>query len=258
MKMMEINIKMMTEEAYATLQKNYKDVYKNIIDHPSDSVWLSSYIGFEPYETKKYTIDDFILEDSDNYSDVAVSNGITLYEHLHNLPRYILCNQRFWAWIEFEKAYKQSIHSIELKSDNIVKEWWLGGGARRALMLGVISRGYFMTEISIDEANNDPYEATRYINECPHGAELYRSIVYRNIGMLKNVSIAFIETVRDASIKYGELITKVELRNIMKDASKIGSVMLIDSMESSEIYNILIRKSDKRMLQLQNDSMAKN
>ena len=42
--MMEINIKFMSEEAYKTLQKNYKEVYKMILDHPSDCSWLKDYL----------------------------------------------------------------------------------------------------------------------------------------------------------------------------------------------------------------------
>lgn len=50
---MEINIKLMTEEAYRTLQKDCDGVLKMIINHPSDSSWLKDYLGFEPYEVKE-------------------------------------------------------------------------------------------------------------------------------------------------------------------------------------------------------------
>ena len=53
--MAEINIKLMTEEAYRTLQKNYVEVYQQIMNHPSDGSWLKDYLGYEPFETKKYT-----------------------------------------------------------------------------------------------------------------------------------------------------------------------------------------------------------
>lgn len=94
---MEINIKMMTEEAYRTLQKDCDGVLKMIINHPSDSSWLKDYLGFKPYEVKKYVIDDFELKFADDYNDVALENAIILYEKLNKLPKYILCNNRFWA-----------------------------------------------------------------------------------------------------------------------------------------------------------------
>ena len=50
--MMLINIKMLTDQAYRTIQKNLNDIYKMITEHPSDSSWLKDYLGFDPYETK--------------------------------------------------------------------------------------------------------------------------------------------------------------------------------------------------------------
>lgn len=135
---MKIDIKMMTEEAYRTLKKNYEEVYKMICDHPSDSSWLKDYLCFEPYEVKKYVIDDFELKIADDYKTVEFDNDIKLYETLNKLPKYILCNIRFWAWITFKKAYKQAIDAIPFKSSAIVKNWWLPGNSRRDLMLGVI------------------------------------------------------------------------------------------------------------------------
>lgn len=251
--MTAINVKMMTEAAYATMQKNYKDVYQNILEHPSDCTWLPDYLGFEPFEQKKYTIDDFDLKDSENYSEIAFDNGVVLYEHLKDLPRYIICNPLFWAWVEFEKAYKQAIHAIKLKGATVVKQWWLGGSSRRALMLGVISRSYFRVEISVDEfaSGEDKYEITQYLFNGIHANWVYRSLTFRNIGMLKQVDIAFIKAVRDLIKEYGDLITNITVQNMMNDASKIGSVMLIDDMSDKEIYSILIKKTEKRLSEQQ-------
>lgn len=240
--MMEINIKFMSEEAYKTLQKNYKEVYKMILDHPSDCSWLKDYLGFEPFEEKKYVIEDFELLNSQNYQDVAFQNGVILYEKLHKLPRYVLCNNRFWAWVTFEKAYRQAINSIKLTGPQIISSWWLAGNSRRDLMLGVISRGYFRTEISVDSTKADKYELTKYLLT---NSEAYRNLVYRNIGMLKNVSLALLELFRDMSAKYNISLNKPQVREAMKEASRIGSVMLIDVMTKEEIYNNLYDTLDE-------------
>ena len=239
---MEINIKFMTEEAYKTLQKNYKEVYQMILDHPSDCSWLKDYLEFEPFEEKKYIVEDFELLNSQNYQDVAFQNGVILFEKLNKLPRYVLCNNRFWAWITFEKAYKQAINSTKLTGPQIISSWWLGGNSRRDLMLGVISRAYFRTEISIDLSKDDKYELTKYL---VLNAEIYRNLVYRNIAMIKNVSLALLEVFRDISIKYNIDLSRPQVRDTMKEASKIGSVMLIDVMTKEEIYDILLETLDE-------------
>ncbi|MBQ3334759.1 MAG: hypothetical protein IJG85_04110 [Eubacteriaceae bacterium] len=246
---MLINIKMMTDEAYATLQKNYKDVYKQIRNHPSDSTWLEGFLGFNPYKTKKYFIKDFELKDSENYSEVAFENGVILYETIKDLPRYIICNSKFWAWITFEKAYKQAQQAMNLVRPDLVKNFWLTSNSRRSLMLGVVSRSYFRTEISVDDSHDgDKYILTKRLVDGFRGLEMYRALVYRNIGMLKPVSLAFIQCITDANIKYGDTILRQEqLRETMKDASRIGSVMLIDDMDKEEIYDIIFKKLEKRL-----------
>lgn len=245
---MLINVKMMTEEAFATLQKNYKDVYEQIKNHPSDSTWLEGYLGFNPYETKKYLIEDFELGDNEDYNAVAFENGVLLYESIKDLPRYIICNNRFWAWVTFEKAYKQAQHAMKLTRPELVNTFWLTTNSRRSLMLGVISRSFFRTEISVDESMSDKYALTRRIVEGYRGIEMYRALTYRNIGMLKPVSLAFIQSIADANEKYGDApLGKEQLRETMKDASRIGSVMLIDDMSKDEIYEILYRKLEKRL-----------
>mgnify|MGYP000009366175 FL=1 len=241
---MEIDIKMMTEEAYRTLKKNYEEVYKMICDHPSDSSWLKDYLGFEPYEVKKYVIDDFELKIADDYKTVEFDNDIKLYETLNKLPKYILCNIRFWAWITFEKAYKQAIAAVPFKSSAIVKNWWLPGNSRRDLMLGVISRGYFKVDVSIDENSKDKYELTRYIMT---NSEAYRNIVFRNIGMIKNVCLGILQVEKDIEENYNYSITVDRAREVMKDASRIGSVMHIDTLSKEEIYDILLGKILKRV-----------
>lgn len=235
---MQINIKLMTEEAYKTLQKNIDEIYEQIIKHPSDCTWLKDYLGFEPFEEKKYVIEDLQLDDDSEYENVAFNNTIKLYNSLKELPRYILCNNRFWAWITFEKAYKQAIHSIKFTKD-ILKNWWLSGNSRRDLLLGVISRFYFYAEVTYDNSIEDKFEITRYA--LKHG-EAYRNIAYRNIGMLKSVSLEYFRVQKDFTENTGIQMTQYYCRELMKEASRMGSVMLIDLATNEEIYNYLYSK----------------
>ncbi|RGI25217.1 hypothetical protein DXC21_05830 [Coprobacillus sp. OM08-19] len=239
---MKINIKMMSEEAYLTLQKNYKEVYNLILQHPTDSSWLYDFLGFEPFEEKKYEINDFDLELSDDNENVLLNNGIIIYENLRDLPRYVLCNNRFWAWILFKKAYRQAISSTKMDDPIYIKNLWLGNNSRRSLMLGTISRYFFITEISADNSRNNKYELTELLwNDL----FFYRNIAYRNIFMIKNVSIAFLEFYKDFSIQNKETLNRKQIRYLMIDLSKMGSVMLIDVISKDEIYNFLKKRVEK-------------
>lgn len=232
---MQINIKMMTEEAYFTLQKNHAEVYKMIVDHPSDSSWLKDYLGFEPYEEKKYIVEDFSLKNADNYQEVALENAITLYESFKDLPRYILCNNRFWCWVLFSKFYRQAQKAVKFTDGTLVSRWLIRN-SRRSLMLGVISRQYFKVEVSHKEGSNQ-YELTEFIikNHNP-----YKNITMRNIGMLENVVIPYLQICKEMQQKYAIVLDDDFCSTLMKEASKIGSVMLIDVMKKDEIYAILL------------------
>ena len=228
-----INVKLMTQEAYLTLRTNSEEVIKQINDHPSDSTWLKNYLGFEPYETKDYQIEDFDLLSGDA-ENAAFKNGVTLYEHLKDLPRYILCNTRFWAWINFEKAYKQAIYAMELKK-SIFETWWLPKtSGRRFVMLGVISRLYFRVEISANQGNQNPYELTNLLFESVD--ELYRNFVYRNMTMVSHYTRGILTAMRDYKTENNVFYNKAVSREIMKASTKIGSIMLVDVMTEEEIY----------------------
>lgn len=238
---MEINIKMMTEEAYITLQKNIGELLEQIKNHPSDSTWLKDFLGFEPYEVKKYVIEDFELKYSANYNDVALINATILYEHLNNLPKYIICNTRFWAWINFEKAYKQALSSSEI-SESFLKHSWLPNTNRRNLMLGVISRYYFMVDYSVRETDNEyDYSLTQY---AISNLEIYRLISYANFCMVKNVSIGLLRALSDYSNKHGHL-TRPQTRSVFKLTTRLSSVQLVDIMTEEEIYNYCYGKIKK-------------
>lgn len=73
----------------------------------------------------------------------------------------------------------------------------------------------------------------------------YRNIAYRNIFMIKNVSIAFLEFYKDFSIQNKETLNRKQIRYLMIDLSKMGSVMLIDVISKDEIYNFLKKRVEK-------------
>lgn len=246
---MKINIKMMTEEAYRTLQKDCDGVFKMIQDHPSDSSWLKEYLGFEPYEEMKYLIDDFELKISDNYNLVAFDNAIILYENLCNLPKYILCNNRFWAWINMEKAYKQAIVATRQFDSQIIKNLWFMGNSRRDIMLGVISRYFNMINVSIDESSSNKYELSKYILT---NTETYRGFCYRNLGMIKNLTLGILKAEKDFVDSSGIQISKKPSAQIVKYASRLGSVMMLDTFSKEEIYDAVYPKIDKIIKQCSN------
>lgn len=236
--MSKINVKLVTETAYATIQSNIKEIYKNIVNHPSDSSWVEDLIGCDLYETKTYTIDDFQLKYSSKYSDVECENGIILYEHLKDLPRYILCNSRFWAWIILEKGYKQARLAMEF-TEGSVRNFWFANDARRPIMLNVMGRQYFKVEVSVNDNLKDKYELTKFLFT---NHNIYKNFSYRNCCMLKNVSGALLNSMYFLSKKFNIKLNDIQSSLFVKHVSRLGSVQLLDIIPEDEIYRYLCLK----------------
>ena len=89
---------------------------------------------------------------------------------------------------------------------------------------------------------DDKFEITKY---ALRHSEAYRNIAFRNIGMLKTVSLEYFRVQKDFTNKTGIEMNTRYCRELMKEASRMGSVMLIDLATSKEIYDYLYLKLKK-------------
>ena len=106
--MSRINIKMVSEDALITIKKNI-NVINNYVKEENTNEWIPVVLkGINPiYVEKKITIEDFELIENKkvNDKDIDFKNSITLYEHLKDIPRFILSSENFWLWLYLEKFY---------------------------------------------------------------------------------------------------------------------------------------------------------
>lgn len=238
---MKINIKMMKQEVFSKLQEQSSIIYYHIIENPYDNSWLPSVAGTDDlYEVKQYTIEDFELLDSDGYKRVEFQNGITLYEHLYKLPRYILCSMRFWAWIIFEKAYHQAQIAMDL-SEDIIRNFWFENDNRRGVMLNVMARQFFKVELSKNDELKDKYELTRYLFD---NHSIYKNFAYRNICMLPNVSGAILNASYFLYQKYNVKQKEDIISSFVKHVTRLGSTKLVDIIPEADLFLYLCKKMD--------------
>lgn len=117
-------------------------------------------------------------------------------------------------------------------------------------MLGVSSRNFFEIEVSVDNNAENKYELSEYLFNSID--EMYRALTFRNIGMLKHISLPYIRVQKDYEQTNNYKMIKPISRSLIKEASKLGSVMLIDTLNEREVYNLLYPKLvkivDKKLL----------
>ena len=141
-KMTRINIKYISDETIETLRANLETNTDNLINNPTYSSWINNISPGKTFITKKYTIEDFDLQIPIDNRDIEtdIFNSITLYEHLNELPMYILTDEKFWNWINFEKGYEVALKIMPVKKgDSVLKDHWLfSQGKRRSIFFGVL------------------------------------------------------------------------------------------------------------------------
>ena len=241
--MSKINIKLMSDSAYATLRKNINTYEEKFRKYPKDYSWINSITNEAVFETKKYQVEDFELKiPSGPYDrDTDMANAITLYEHLNCLPEYIVTEPRFWLWVMFEKGYEASLASMEKHNATAFSHQWLFvDGVRRGLFFGILSRLYLRTELTYAPENaEDPYYLTRYVMENPLR---FREISWRAISNYRFVVKAMLKAERRLNNELSFEERGAYFTDLAKEVCKLGSIKLIDAMSEEEIEDHIYRK----------------
>lgn len=242
--MSKIYIKYITDEALETLKANIDTVTEKLIENPDSSNWLKDYVQGELYVIKKYEIEEFVLhqpkDDKDRETDIQ--NSILLYERLKKLPLYVLTDERFWCWINFEMGYKAALTYMPVKKgSSVFKDHWLfTQGKRRGLFFGVLSRCYFRVALSVDSTLEDQYKLTRFVIENPLR---FRELTWRSFSSEKMIVLGTLKAEKRILNEYPEMEENTaHFSEIAKHLSRLGRVMLLDCMTEKDIEDYVYKK----------------
>ncbi len=240
--MNNIPVKMMSDDVLAYVEKNLEEVTSKIKENPTNK-WIYDDFGKAPFIKKKWEIPDFELKENPAGQDKKIDfeNALAIYNALSSLPRYILCDERFWLWLEFEKFYPVARTLMPIDSKTTIKDHWMfGQGVRRGLMFGIFSRLYFRVALSIEEGKEDKYELTRWLFDNP---ERFRNMSWRSYsseahlvrGALRGEKRAIEET---GGNENADLFTA-----LAKYISLIGSVRLLDKISEEDMEAMVYNKA---------------
>ncbi|GFP76387.1 DUF6339 family protein [Clostridium fungisolvens] len=241
--MSKINIKFLSDEALATVKGNLDKFTKIIKNNPTCSDAFIAELPADYFIEKKYLIEDFELKSSvdGDYSKVDFENAVILYEHLKDLPKHVLGNERFWMWIILEKGYAAGVQAMPMDSGkNVIKDHWMfGQGRRRGLMFGALSRVFYRVYLTKDDTLEDTYLLTKFATE---NYVRYREFTWRGYSNNKKIVIGALKAEMAMVEKYGEQIETIKdiYPEIAKYISQLGSVMLLDFMTEDYIKNSVI------------------
>ena len=258
----EIRIKYMTQDAINTLKNDInkndaKKVNQCIEENKENSNWLEEFCECEIYEERKNRIPYFSLKliEKGNDNEVQYQNAIILYESLKKLPRYVLTNERFWAWLNFDIGYKYALQAMPVKSKSTVGNMYLfNQGQRRGIFFGVLSRLYFWVDLTVDETNTeDKYHLTKF---AMSNISRIRNITWRSNSSEKHIVRGMLKALKDVYDEYNNDETKKEkfrkaevgknknngnktenlYTELTRKLSLYCSVRIIDAMTEEDIY----------------------
>lgn len=265
-----VNISFMTDDALDTLRENSDRVSECIKENKFDSSWIQKIYNGKVYELKKEKINDFELKTSlnNNYKEVEFDNAIILYESLKDLPRCIITDERFWAWINLNKCYKATTQAMPIKSSSTFKNMWLfSQGKRRGIFFGVHSRLYFWTELTVDdELLDDKYLYTRFVFE---NHERIRQLTWRSNSNNKHIVLNVVKAEKKLYDKYAnnpeymEAFKKCErgvgTKNIYTAISKYlslyGSVRILDVITDKDLQELIYKKLEEILFEIKKNNM---
>lgn len=243
--MTKIYIKMMTDASLEHLKRNISLVTKMIIQNESNE-WIYDEFPEPMFNTKKFEIEDFDLEDNPNQDDKEIDfrNSVVIYNALKDLPRYILIDEKFWLWLHFEKFYSIVRRMMKINGDSTISNMWMHSqGVRRGLMFGVLSRSYFRVALTIKNDSDNPYELTKWVIDNPLR---FRELTWRTYSSEEHIVRGALEGEKKAVDELGfEDNSAYSL--IAKYISRVGSAQLLDILDEKEIAELVYSKAFELM-----------
>lgn len=230
-------IKYMTDPMLDTIKKNTQKAVEYMDNNKLNNDWLDNLYSGKKFQEMNFKIPDFELKisDSGDYKKVDFENSLMLFNSLRNLPKYVLSDERFWAWINFDKCYEAALQALPIDgSESRVKNHYLfSTGNRRGLFFGVMSRSFLRVALTINENYEDQYELTRYVIDNP---QRFRELSWRSFSSRPELVRGALRAQKDAEYTFGKEYKSSFHPQIAKFISRIGGVKLLDAMTEDYVY----------------------
>ena len=245
-------IKMLTETALDHLKKNIDSITKKVVEN-EDNSWIVEEFPQPMFVEKNIEIEDFELTPNPESEDKEIdfNNSIKIYESLNLLPRYILCDERFWLWLHFEKFYSVVKGMMKIRGKSTIENMWMHTqGVRRGIMFGVLSRCYFRVALTVDKDKEDKYELTRWVIENPLR---YRELTWRSYSSESHLVKGIRRVEKRAVEETGKEDNEI-YKVIAKEVSILGSVRLLDTIKEEDIEEIVYEKASALLSPKENEA----
>ena len=240
-----IQVKVISEQALAHLKVNSKQTKELFTSNRDNGNWIYTALkdlDAPIFEDKPYRIPDFKLYTviGANDYDVEYKNGIILYNALKELPPYLLGDIRFWVWLIFEKAYKESLNMM-LSSDkesSYLNQLLGAQGQRRGIFQNVLARIWARIYFLVDR---DDFELCEYVSKNPYR---FRDLGWRSISNYPFFNRGYIQAIKEVNSmpEFSDEEDNNIYTKLIKEVTKLGSIKCVDIMTKEDVSDFVRSK----------------
>lgn len=238
--MSNMQIKFMSENAIGYLKSNIEFVTTKLHENPENGDWLKSCISGELFVPKKYEVaaPALSIPHDQNDKETDFKNSVELFRCFNTLPGYVLSDERFWLWVNFEVGYQIAQANMPITpGSSVFKDHWLFiQGKRRGLFFGVLSRCYFRVALTVDNELDDPYELTRFVIENP---ERFRNLTWRAFSSNKSIVAGALRAEKRLLEENFSVESAAFYAEVAKAISRAGSLKLLDCMSADDVEKLV-------------------
>lgn len=241
----------MKQEALDYFKNNMDILYTNYFTKDNND-WMFEKYGSEPFVEMRDDYPDFELADVDSYKagELDLENCKIIYSNLRSLSPVQASDERFWAGLcnkvfydYMKKRWKNdSLNNKKKDIDGIKNRFFFSGGIRSGLFSNTLARSWWIGKLVYDEEAENKFDKLKII-----GAEDFSTKVFElfckysfsaNAEILDGM-IAAMDEFQKMGIK---IITKETLRPALKYLNAYGGALLLDSLTSDEVKEIVLNK----------------
>ncbi|MGK0555002.1 DUF6339 family protein [Macrococcus capreoli] len=236
-------IKYATNETVEEFKANFDTYIQYFIDKDEEN--LKEIFNEETILDGNMTFDYEPLVTEGIFKDTDGKNVEIIHKSLRELTPVQASQEKFWLGMAmtYYKEYLYYRLEDEIKSDNrkrlATALTSIGNGKKRALIVNVISRLWWVGELTYDETREDPYELTKMFcrSDFSGKATLFSS---SNLTSNKEIRLGLLSALYELDKEIEGGVIRKHYVEALKYLNLIAGVSLLDLNTREEIEKILL------------------
>lgn len=209
--------------------------------------WINTYLSTDnPFVPSKIAYENIIFKITDNPEKDDLDNAKMIFMSLKNLTPSQASDERIWVAIThgigweymkrrwpLEKGAKDPIKYIN-------KNYFFAHGETRSLMTNAISKLWWISYLTYDEDNENPFWLTEYIYNDINGRGF--PLFGSNFSNNKFLLHTFLKTIKKFEEDNGLILNRIEFISMIKIMNLWGGKIILECLSEETLENKILKR----------------